>query len=367
MQLDFQKDRRKLRKYVLLRVDEYPVYVNDGPGEDDALIELVTLGYSVDRGCFALVFDTRRDADIDGAWTLHRNEHTTMASFPNWTAVIDAFCDGKPIKLVVGNKRKSQVLDSEEAIAAAFGEFIRDMMIELRDEGALDSLPLSKNARLSVEEFEGHWEWPQGTDFRLRSDSANVKHSKSNRKLSKEALAKPIRNLSKEEQMRFWIDQLSKYARGKHSELGKLEEEPDADGFVYNGWVPDFALDELEKFGKRAVIPMLKMARTVARYPEWIGDRPAKKVKETPVQNVAIGAIWKVQEIGHAAPEAEKLLRQIFKAACKTNEDRKLWGILPFHTAVCLKTLFAGYPSPGIRGNNQPIEIEAFMRTPKKG
>lgn len=368
MKIDLKKDQAKIRSYILQRIAEYPVYINDGPGEDDASIELVTLDYSLEHGYFAVVFDTRPDADSDGEWTLHLNEETTMVSFPRWAAMIDAFCDDKPVELALPTGKKlhsPKDLDSQEAIAAKLGELLRDTMIELRNTGALAPLPITKNARLCVEEFDGHWSWPgYGNDFQLLTDSVIAKKNAETQ--SKEALLNTVRQLSIEKQIQFWIDQLKKRARGKCSKLDELYQRPDADGFVYEGYGPDFALDELEKIGERAVVPMLKMVRTLARYPEWEGDRPAKKIITLPVTYVAEPAIWKVQELGHAPPEAEKLLHQIFKAACKTNENRKLWGTLPYHAAVCLMELFAGYPSPGRRGNNQPIEMDAFTRYPKK-
>ena len=67
MKLDLVKDEKQLRKYILQRIKDFPDYENYGPGEDDAEIQLITLGYYLEQtGYFTLVFDTRPDADCDG-------------------------------------------------------------------------------------------------------------------------------------------------------------------------------------------------------------------------------------------------------------------------------------------------------------
>jgi hypothetical protein len=95
MQLNLQTDRKKIRRYVEQRIRDYPDYVNEGPGDDEAPISLITAAYyAAQSGYFILVFDTRPNADPDGEWTLHHAE-TTMLNFPKWATVYDAVVDGK--------------------------------------------------------------------------------------------------------------------------------------------------------------------------------------------------------------------------------------------------------------------------------
>jgi hypothetical protein len=45
-------------------------------------------------------------------------------------------------------------------VARLFGEMLRDLMLSLRDAGALEKLPLAPKAFFIVEEFDGQWGWP---------------------------------------------------------------------------------------------------------------------------------------------------------------------------------------------------------------
>ena len=180
MKFNLAKDQKTFRDYILLRIKEYPLYVNDGPGEDDDPIQLVTIGYYLDQGGYvALVFDTRRKADSDGEWTGHINSDTTMCPFPKWPAIAEALDDGKSIEIALpggGSRRFDPEDESYEAILQLVGEMLRDTMIALRDEDAIKSLPLAKNAFLIIEEFDGRWAWPPSYEtrkqFRLRGDKA---------------------------------------------------------------------------------------------------------------------------------------------------------------------------------------------------
>ncbi len=170
VKVDLAKDQQKIRRYIKRRIKEYPVYENCGPGEDEDPIQLVTLGYYLEQiGYFALVFDTRRDADNDGEWTLYIEDDLTLLPFPKWCSLLEAWYDGKPVELTLpGGKtcKVTQTTHTHERIAQIFGEVIRDAMISLRDEGALQPLPLADDAFLIIEEFDGHWGWPESYEKR---------------------------------------------------------------------------------------------------------------------------------------------------------------------------------------------------------
>lgn len=351
MKVDLAKDQQKIRRYILQRIKDYPVYINIGPGEDEDPIQLITLGYYLEQtGYFALVFDTRTNADNDGQWTLHI-EDPTMLHFPKWCSLLERWYEGETSELVLPDGTSCQINQeshTHESIAQIVGEMLRDTMIRLRDEGALQDLPLGKDAFLIVEEFDGHWGWPK--TYKTR------KQVQLNREASqdcpeaideetdddrKEALVKRIRKLPVDEQISFWTSELDCRARGRPSELGKVFADPD---FLI--WGNDCALGELERIGKQSVVPLLELVRNLARLSEWSGDRPKRNVSERPMQGIAVGAIWKVGDLGHATENVEKLLHQIIRTACKTNAKRSHWGILPYHAALCLQTLFPGYPKP---------------------
>ncbi len=157
MKVDLAKDQKTIRRYILQRIKDYPVYENDGPGEDDAPIQLITMGYYLEQiGYFALVFDTRPDADSDGQWTLHIDDETNVLHFPQWCSLVESWYDGKPCQLVLSDGTSCRITKKTHtyaSIAQVIGEMLRDTMIQLRDEDALQPLPLGNDAFLIVEEF----------------------------------------------------------------------------------------------------------------------------------------------------------------------------------------------------------------------
>lgn len=47
MQIDLVRDGRAIWKYIGQRIRNYPIYVNEGPGEDEDPIALITLGFQL--------------------------------------------------------------------------------------------------------------------------------------------------------------------------------------------------------------------------------------------------------------------------------------------------------------------------------
>jgi hypothetical protein len=106
----------------------------------------------------------------------------------------------------------------------------------------------------------------------------------------------------------------------------------------------------------------LELVLKLSSQPEWIGDRPDKGLDETPMQSIALKAIWKVRDLHCATEQVESLLHDIIRTACNTNSKRTLWGTLPFHAALCLHTLFDDYPKPTWDGStNRLLTPEQFQ------
>jgi hypothetical protein len=164
MKLNLKQDAQKIRGFIAKRIADYPVYVNLGPGEDEDPISLVTFGYYVfQTGYFAMVFDTRPDADSDGNWTLHIENDTNVLEFPKWCSAYEKLCDGGSVDVILPNDapRTLGSSDDEESVAKLFGEMILDIIQGLQKEHAFDVLPLTRNAFFIIEEFDGTWGWPK--------------------------------------------------------------------------------------------------------------------------------------------------------------------------------------------------------------
>lgn len=370
MKIDLAQDQAKIRRYILQRVKDYPEYVNNGPGKDEAPIQLVTVGYYLEQtGYVAVVFDTRPDADTDGEWTGHLDEGTTMLLFPKWPKLIDDWASDKPSEMKIPSGKTVKVTaksHTHEAIAKLFGEMLRDTMLALRDAGELAGLPLAKDAFLSVEEFDGHWGWPSTYEKRkqvkLHRDAKASPEplDEETEEEREQALLDRVAKLSTEKQIAFWISELTRRAAGKKSEVDKVFLDTDL-----ASWGNECAANALGRIGNKAVVPMLKLVRKLAKQPEWDGDRPKRNLRETPVHDVAITLIWKVRDLGIASNQVEQLLWDVVRISCQTNEERRLWGIIPRHTALCLGTLFPGYPEAKISDTtNRLLTPEAFQRRP---
>jgi hypothetical protein len=163
MKLDLQKDAQKIRRHIENRIRNYPVYENLGPGDDTHDVVLVTFGYYIEQtGYFAMVIDTRPEADSDGEWTLHIENDVNVIAFPKWCAAFEKLCDGGSVDVTMpdGTIRKLDESEDNESVAKLFGEMILEVVRALRDAGAFENLPLGPKAFLSIEEFDGNWGWP---------------------------------------------------------------------------------------------------------------------------------------------------------------------------------------------------------------
>jgi hypothetical protein len=172
MKLDLTKDKAKVLKYIKSRIKNYPQFVNAGPGADSDPIKFITLGFYAEQGGYAaLIFDTRKDADYDGEWTLYLDEHT-MLDFPKWCDFYEMACDGKPVELVQGNgtsltvhfadANEDDLIDKKslKCLNAYFGDMLADVMKELKDDGSWAKLPLAKDAFMMVIDFDENYLWP---------------------------------------------------------------------------------------------------------------------------------------------------------------------------------------------------------------
>jgi hypothetical protein len=163
MKINLQSDQRKLRRYIEQRIRNYPKYENLGPGEDDDPIGLITAGfYAEQSGYVSLIFDTRKDAEVDGEWTGYIENDTNILEFPKWLAAYDAICDDKKVFVTRhdGLETTLQDFDGDEGVNRVFGEMIVDTMVRLRDDGTLSQLPLTPKAFMVVEEFDDRFFWP---------------------------------------------------------------------------------------------------------------------------------------------------------------------------------------------------------------
>lgn len=343
--LDLRKSAKSFEKYLTQRIRDYPKYVNDGPGEDDDPITLITVGFQFDQaGWLAIVFDTRPNASPDGSWNhyIELNE----VEFNDWHKAFDALAEnGKPVQCTLPGGAKTTLTEDadEEAFAEIIGDVIRDVLLEAKQKGKLTSLPLADDCILCVEEHDGYYGWSDQKTSNTEDDSYDAWMSRFKRELSSK---------SREEQIEFLIGELDQYAKGNG---------PQADwAYLYT----DVIRQKLEGIGAEAVVPVLKFVRRWAGKPEWDADRPKRKIGELPCQQPIFEAMCLVEDSGQSTAEVKKLLVQILKKSLKVNSSRRLWGRTPVLTSRCLHALFAGYPEPNEDLTNFTLKHpEAFLRS----
>ncbi|MFN7450553.1 MAG: hypothetical protein ACK56W_06245 [Pirellula sp.] len=186
MKLDLAKEKERIKKYIVRRIRDYPKYVNLGPGNDEDPIQAVYLGfYAAQGGYIYLVFDTRPGFNLDGEWNNYIDE-PTMFHLPKWSEFHDAVyeeerctlikADGIKITIQLNSDEEEEDEDAEDEeededededeedfedeLSQYFGNMLTSLMLELRDDGSLSSLPLTKDAFMIIEEFDGHYFWP---------------------------------------------------------------------------------------------------------------------------------------------------------------------------------------------------------------
>ena len=160
MKLNLKSDARKVRNYIKTRIKDYPIYENIGPGEDDALISRITVGFYAEQGGYMnLVFDTRPAAEYDGEWTRYIDNETNTLPFPKWRAVYEAIWAGKTISVTKHDGTSCTLEDSsgDVAVNEVFGDMLLFVMSELHENGTLAKLPLAPDVIVAVEEFDGRY------------------------------------------------------------------------------------------------------------------------------------------------------------------------------------------------------------------
>lgn len=341
MELNLKKDMRAVARHLKERAGEFPEYVNAGPGRDEDEVTQVTLGFEFDQaGWVALVFDTRPGAEVDGEWSGYIEENAF--ELPRWSEALYEHEGSVRVTLPSGKVKKLSASRDEEACAKLLGEALRDVLVRASDKGVFKGLPLAAGCRFTVEHCAGAWGWSEGEDPEDAQE-----------RLYEETMAR-VAKLSRKKQVEYWARELDRLASGKPCELREIGVDPE---------IPYLAFERMEGLEQELVVPLLKLARKWSAKPEWLGDRPQKKIEEAPHSTIVLKSIWLARDAGVATPEVEKLLREIVRRSVKANAGRKLWGTNPYHAAKCLHELFEGYPEPEMGYHDNAFrESEAFLK-----
>lgn len=164
MTIDFRDEERDLRELLTDNVRRRATsYV---PGRSRP-ITAVEVGYEFDqRGWLFVYFDTRATHGRDGEWTRFLDDKHSRRGFlerPHWHA---AFMTLEPVTVVLTDGTEESLGEvTAPAFAEILGEFVRDVVLRLKDEGIFDPLPKSDGCQLDIEDFNGRWVWPEFYDL----------------------------------------------------------------------------------------------------------------------------------------------------------------------------------------------------------
>lgn len=342
MKLDLRKSSKTLRKHLAQRVRDYPLYINEGPGKDEAPISQITVVYEFDQsGWVAIVFDTRPQAKPDGEWNSYIEPN--LIDFPDWIrAIEDLEENGAAIRVTLpdGTKASYDSDSSMEDLAQCFGQTIRDVLIGAQEDGLFASLPLASDCILIVEEQNGHYGWSDQDEAGPTSEQAYLTH-----------LAGHVSSKAADARIAHWVNVLERIAAGKEADS------------EWSYLASDLAIERLQELGKTAVVPALKFVRKWASKPEFDADRPKRKINELPMQTPTTDVLMLVCESEYGTPEVEALLHDILRRSVAANRGRKLWGILPVWAARCLWQLFDAYPEPNQHDStNELLNREKYTK-----
>lgn len=135
---DLLKIKTSLRQFILKQIAAHPA---------NQPVKYITFGYEVAQGgLFCVFLDTRPDAGPDGTWTV--NLETNSIEMPDWPEYAE------------------QLEESDEGFEFTLGETLKDLVFELRAQGAFATLPKQDNCEFGLEEMNGSYGWPAWEDRR---------------------------------------------------------------------------------------------------------------------------------------------------------------------------------------------------------
>lgn len=125
---NFHEIKTTLKQFIIKSIAEHP---------SDQPVKFIELGYEASQGgLFCVFLDTRPDAGPDGTWTVRLKGNSI--DMPEWPGYVDQLGDEFNIEL---------------------GVMIKNLAIELRDQGAFERLPKQDGCEFGVEDMYGNYGW----------------------------------------------------------------------------------------------------------------------------------------------------------------------------------------------------------------
>ncbi len=164
--VNLKTDQRTIQRHIAKRVKAYrknPCPILGSPGDP---VKLITLTFDIEyEGYVDFDFDTRPDAISDIRWEERTEE---CLEIPHWNEGMQRFCyDEIPLNVTLhdGSKTKITSEAGEDVYERYIGDMLRDSLIDARESGLFDILPLARECFMLVAGTHANYAWPDERGF----------------------------------------------------------------------------------------------------------------------------------------------------------------------------------------------------------
>jgi hypothetical protein len=152
--LDLRRDFDEILAHLVDRARSF--LANNAKQPDGVLIHLIEAGFEASQtGWFVLVFDTRPNAHPDGQWTTEIDR--LKLDRTNWAKAQTAAMRG-PISVINADERETTLAEGA-GLGELIGELIRTVLLKAQHDGIFAQLPISRNCKMHIEDFDGEYDW----------------------------------------------------------------------------------------------------------------------------------------------------------------------------------------------------------------
>jgi hypothetical protein len=165
MKIDLRKDKKTISSFIKKRISAFSPQSDPCIG-NGSNVHQINFGYSVDQaGFFALVFDTREDANTDGEWNNALEDDNSFIDMLHWSDAYDRLVD-MPIIVIDHQGQPRECSESAEScdFNQLVGEMLLALLMDAKQQGWFKTLPVASTCHIAIEDQLGGWGWPEYDD-----------------------------------------------------------------------------------------------------------------------------------------------------------------------------------------------------------
>ncbi|MCB1052209.1 MAG: hypothetical protein KDC71_16530 [Acidobacteria bacterium] len=156
MKIDLTEDFFLVSRALEKRIHNFDPVTNPCPEPKTDRISYILLGYQLNEwSLISIYFDGRSQSEPDGSWTLFQDK--TSIEMDHWSK---AMMSDEPVTVTQISGKTTQIDANSEDFLEIFGEMLKAVLIQARNQGLLAKLPLAPDCLMGVEELDGCFGWP---------------------------------------------------------------------------------------------------------------------------------------------------------------------------------------------------------------